>query len=342
MKPWTFSIDIVGTCNLRCPSCPVGNSPNRNPVGLMSIELFAEILDKISENKEIVPKIDLYNWGEPSLHKRLPEFIHEVNKRGWFSNISSNLSVPNIDHLIEVPPSKIRVSVSGFEQSSYGVTHIKGDIKLVKSNWYRLLYLKAKSNANTVIEVAFHLYKDNKRDLLQWASLAQQAGAVLSPVWALYQPLEDLVDLALEGKMSDAYVELKEKMEVDPLAQMALGRKSSPLDCRLRSKQTAINFDGSVALCCGVYDSRKFTVASSFINTDWNDLQNRKYNHEFCKKCFSAGGPGTLSAEAWSGIDSLAISNQTERGADIVASIADGVKLNGKIDYQELFFAKLG
>ena len=23
---WLFDVDIVGRCNLRCPSCPVGNS----------------------------------------------------------------------------------------------------------------------------------------------------------------------------------------------------------------------------------------------------------------------------------------------------------------------------
>ena len=23
---WQFDIDVVGSCNLRCPSCPVGNS----------------------------------------------------------------------------------------------------------------------------------------------------------------------------------------------------------------------------------------------------------------------------------------------------------------------------
>jgi hypothetical protein len=48
-----FDIDIVGTCNLSCPSCPTGNftigdfaAAQKRPTGLMKLELFRAILEK--------------------------------------------------------------------------------------------------------------------------------------------------------------------------------------------------------------------------------------------------------------------------------------------------------
>ena len=46
----SYSVDIVGNCNLRCPSCPVGNIDLKHtrPKGFILKELFYEIADKIA------------------------------------------------------------------------------------------------------------------------------------------------------------------------------------------------------------------------------------------------------------------------------------------------------
>lgn len=43
-----YLIDIVGSCNLKCPSCPVGNYEEQPTKGLMSLETYKRILHKIS------------------------------------------------------------------------------------------------------------------------------------------------------------------------------------------------------------------------------------------------------------------------------------------------------
>ena len=71
-----YYIDIVGSCNLRCPSCPVGNYAAQMPKGLMRLDKYKQIVEKIiAEHPGERIFIDLYNWGEPILHKQLPEII---------------------------------------------------------------------------------------------------------------------------------------------------------------------------------------------------------------------------------------------------------------------------
>jgi hypothetical protein len=73
----SYSIDIVGNCNLRCPSCPVGNIDLKDtrPKGFILKELFYEIADKISrENRDLNPWVSLYDWGGTYTTSRFTSF----------------------------------------------------------------------------------------------------------------------------------------------------------------------------------------------------------------------------------------------------------------------------
>ena len=77
-KLFTYWIEIVGTCNLRCPTCPQGNfldnelSVGRNPTGFMELTLYKQILEKIkADNISDRVEIHLYTWGEPLLHPKV-------------------------------------------------------------------------------------------------------------------------------------------------------------------------------------------------------------------------------------------------------------------------------
>ncbi len=65
---------------------------------------------------------------------------------------------------------------------------------------------------------------------------------------------------------------------------MEIAKNYSLSDCVLRSSQTVINHDGSVALCCGVYDP-VYNIANSFLEVNFNDLQTLKYSNAYCAEC---------------------------------------------------------
>ena len=75
-KALVMCVDVVGTCNLRCPSCPVGNMPKLNASGLMDVGLFRRIVERADRDFG-VRAIFLHNWAE---RRRTPSAPIPVNK----------------------------------------------------------------------------------------------------------------------------------------------------------------------------------------------------------------------------------------------------------------------
>jgi len=96
----SYLIDVTGTCNLRCPSCPVGNFSSVDFIGGMSktkgfmdFNLFKQVILKIKkENTNMLPIINLYNWGEPLIHPNIIEMIEFIKQQGLQPKLSSNLN----------------------------------------------------------------------------------------------------------------------------------------------------------------------------------------------------------------------------------------------------------
>src|ERR1700733_10154144 len=136
-KQYTFYIDVFSHCNLRCPSCLVGNNFGdiaHQPRGLMSAQLLGAILDKAKSECDI-RLIGLYNWTEPLLNPKLPELVREVKSRDLVCSLSSNLNkLPDPERLLAEHPDHFRISLSGFTQPIYEIGHRDGQIEVVKRN----------------------------------------------------------------------------------------------------------------------------------------------------------------------------------------------------------------
>jgi len=192
-------IDLVGTCNLSCPSCPIGNSENNNHKKAISYELMDEITSKAQIDG--VNSIYMYNWTEPLLHNRIGDFVRMIENKGMQSGISSNLNITkNIDEAISANPSFFRISLSGFNQDTYQKGHVGGDIDFVKSNMRLLGELKKRYSSKTLIEVYYHRYLDNISDEAAVRQLSQDLGFRFSSAFATMMPLEKTLAIAEGNK----------------------------------------------------------------------------------------------------------------------------------------------
>lgn len=295
-KLFTYWIDIVGTCNLRCPTCPTGNFKDgdfigdANPTGYMDLDLYKAILGKIGkDNVSDRIEVHLYNWGEPLMHPKAAEFVRATKDAGYYCGISSNLNLDkNLKEVVKAGPDFFRISTSGFYQNTYGRTHRRGDINMVKSNMYRLRHYLDQYGADTFVQVLYHVYRDNADDNLRMmVKLCEDLRYNLNMCWAFFMPVEKGMRY-LAGDVSAEDREIIGRLAIGLDDALAAAQPFKDQDCNLRSVQTSINCDGTVQLCCGTYD-RGYVVAPSFLDIPHDELQAKKYAHSMCGSCMNDG-----------------------------------------------------
>lgn len=285
---YVYTIEVSGTCNLRCPSCPQGNFKQAiHPKGLIDPELFNGILQKIAEESPVdSPEIWLFNWGEPFLHPKLAELVAVVKQSGFSCHLSTNLNRgENLDQLIAAGPDELKISLSGFTQESYAKSHKGGDLSLVKKNMHRLRDLLDSSHMATRVWLCHHLYHSTVGQSAEVKTICDALGFQYQPIQAFYMPLEKLL-LLIEGTITPKDEPILADLLVPPRDTINHIRqhRSGTYDCELRFNQTVINYDGTVALCCGIYDQANM-LGVNFLNQSHREIEALKYRHPFCAQC---------------------------------------------------------
>jgi len=314
-----FHVDILGTCNLTCPSCPVGNSANiKAPTGHMSLELLDKILKKATAECEVTG-FALYNWTEPLLHPKLPDMIRLIRSYEINCLLSANLNlIKNINAVMEANPGGLRITVSGFTQEQYGWTHRDGDIEVVKKNMAEVARAKERSGATTNVTVGFLRYLGNHDDELKMKEYATSLGFGFEPLWAYLMPLEKVLAYAepdsIDVELTHDDRELINRLALPLDRSIEVAKKYKERPCNLRDRQMALNFRGEVMLCCTVYDQGKYKLAN-FLDTPLDELQDVKYRHSMCGSCMKHG-LHVLATYGTKELDEIALANVAKQYPD--------------------------
>lgn len=292
--PLHFYIDVVGTCNLRCPSCPVGNMPERvNERGVMSPELLDRILTKATSECQVT-NVGLFNWTEPLLHPRLDEMVKVVRRHGLPCAVSTNLNINKPGRyrkLLEAAPTILRVSLSGWSQETYGLTHKGGGISNVRKNLEELLNIRDELEAPTRVAVAFQRYLSNLHEEDEIKAFCEARGLLFLPINALMLPLEKL--LAYCGEKSFGTITPEDDKVIANLAlplgpALASAANAGISECKLLEQQVTLNWKGDALLCCAVYDDREYFVGN-YLECSIADMQAIRRQHAMCSPCLRHG-----------------------------------------------------
>lgn len=292
-QKFSFDIDVSGSCNLRCPCCPQGNIRDyRLSHGFMEPELLARIVRKAAAEC-LVTGVNLFNWTEPLLHPRLAELIRVVQDAGIPCHLSSNLNLlPDADAIMAANPASFKISLSGFTQEIYGITHRGGDIERVKKHMTELVEAKKRNNATSRIFVTYHRYRHNLKEEPLMRKFAADLGIDFEPAWALMFPLEKII-ACVDGEAQDFPLTEEDQQLIDRLAlplkkALAIAQKNHSLSCRLRDSQISLDFQGNVMLCCGIFDAGKYTIGN-YMDLPFEKIQMLRQNHSLCKICMHHG-----------------------------------------------------
>lgn len=283
--------------------------------GYMKPEFLDRIVTKALSECHVT-NFALYNWTEPFIHPHLAEMVRVVKSHGVGCDLSTNVNLDKqIEPVVAAGPDQIKISVSGFTQDNYGITHRGGDIELVKNNMALLAEAKKATRSKTRIIVVFHRYLHNQEDELAMRAFAGSLGFDFTTYWAYLMPLEK--NLAFLGR-EDAPTELSEADRglIDRLAlpldrAIEVSRAAPVRACRLRDRQMAINSEGSVMLCCSVFDQSRYKLAP-FLETSHEELQAMKYGHSMCATCMHEG-LHVLMTYGDESLDQLALENVRDK-----------------------------
>lgn len=291
-KEYIFYIDVFSYCNLRCPTCVVGNGfgdIHEWPKGLMPAERLGQILDKAKSECRIA-HVGLYNWTEALLHPDLPALIREVKIRDLYCALSSNLNVlRNPEALLAELPDQFRVSVSGFTQSVYQLGHRAGNIEKVKHNMARLAQAKAATGAHTNIEVFYHRYKHNIAEMAEMERFALSLGFTFRSFLAQIFPVEKIIDIS-RGAVTAEDRSTLELLALPLDRALALTSQTRKASCELFDNMVALDIEGNLMLCCGS-SMAKANVVGNFLTAPLADLQARRRLKTLCGPCLDLGIP---------------------------------------------------
>lgn len=288
-KPMMMYIDVVGSCNLRCPSCPAGTMNMGSSAPPMDIDLFTRVIQKGKKDYGVF-FVGLFNWTEPFLHPQLPELIRIVKREGLLCGLSSNLNVlRNVDDLLNAEPDDLRISLSGFTQEVYGRTHVRGDIEKVKQNMENLSAAqKKRRHKKTVIYVYFHKYLNNLHEMEPMRRQASLLGFDWMENWAYFMPLERVLDLLAGTLPSDQQQFVQKEFALPITEALAEAKPFKDEPCSLLDNQLVIDAKGNVNLCCAVYNTEKNRLGT-FLDMTMEDMQRAKFQHNTCTRCKSQG-----------------------------------------------------
>ena len=286
-------IDIVGACNLSCPSCPMGNSENLNFKKAMQLDMFKQIVDKAKT--EGVNTIYLYNWTEPLIHPKIGEFIEVINAAGLGSGISTNLNLAkNMEKALMAEPSYFRISLSGFYQETYEKGHVGGDIEVVKQNMIALQEIKQRLGLRTRVDVYYHRYLDNIEEESLMREFSERLGFMFTTGYSVMMPLEKtLAIVERDPSVTATDLDTLKRLALPPYDDLVNVIQQFPkMACTLKDDWLVIDCNGNTVLCCTIFNQTEYQVGK-YLDMPLAELMGRKSTQkncvDMCNRCAKKG-----------------------------------------------------
>lgn len=230
--PYTATIDVTNSCNLRCPGCPTGAGIVGRPKQMLDLGRLERFLDETGKYLLIA---NLFNWGETLLHPHAAQIVEMVHRRRIFTSISSNLNIRDfgvIERVCDAGLDYLLISADGATAESYARYRVRGDFALVKENVRRIVdYRRRKNRLRPILEWQILSFNYLEEELDTAAALAQELGVD----W-----------FRVKGPTTPERLQPRK-------GQLAGGFYGGRSACDLLWHNVTLQADGGVAPCCNLY-----------------------------------------------------------------------------------------
>jgi radical SAM protein with 4Fe4S-binding SPASM domain len=176
-NPFSISIEPTTSCNLRCPECPSGLRQFSRNTGMLTLELYQNIVDQL---KDHLVYMILYFQGEPYLNPQFFEFVRYARKNKIYTATSTNghyLTDENAKKTIESGLNRLIISLDGIGQEEYASYRTGGRYDKVVEGIKNMVKLKKELKSSTPqIIVQFIVFRSNEHQLDQVKKLCKVWG----------------------------------------------------------------------------------------------------------------------------------------------------------------------
>ncbi|MBM3836649.1 MAG: radical SAM protein [Verrucomicrobia bacterium] len=299
--PFSIMIDPANACNFRCSFCPTGDfdllRSVQRPKGVMSWDLFCKIIDDVSGFDDKVKVLWLHKDGEPFLNKSLGKMIAYAKDKGIAESIRTvtNGSLLTTDRAVEVIEAGLdyikisieHVSDTGYKEVTQTATKYESILQNVRSLYLEKIRKSVKLRVYVKI-LDIGLSQEEKQKFLNDFS-------------------EYCDEINIEEMMGWSKSNVKDfTLGQEPKTGMcgASPLKKNRIACPEPFKGIAINFDGSVSVCCVdwshgtvVGNASKESVVDIWqgehlLNFRLKHLTGKRHDIDACRNCqFMLGLP---------------------------------------------------
>jgi hypothetical protein len=268
-------------CNLRCPACPTGLRLNLRPAARIDPALFHAMIDEVGD---YLFALHMYNWGEPLLFPQTPDLIRYAKTRDMAITLSSNLSLPlgddMIERLVRSGLDRLVVSLDGAMPDTYRFYRRQGNFDRVRENMQRLQAAKTRLDCSTPeIVWQFLVFRHNEHEIDIARAEYRAWGADTLVIAGAHMPPND-------PNFSPSTLPAYNLYHPDHAYQQG-ARRAFRGACSWLYGGVVLNPDGNVSPCCGVPaandDFGVYDPASGF-HAVWNGERYRRARRLFRRR----------------------------------------------------------
>lgn len=249
IRPRQIRVEASSFCQLRCPSCPTGTGELRTShigSGLLAPADFERLLAQAP----YVRAVELSNWGEVFLNKRLPDLLKIAFERGVQISLSNGVNLNTVSEralraVVQYGVRHITVSIDGASQSTYVQYRVGGNFEQVIENVKTINRLKREARSEFPrLSWQFVVFGHNEHELPVARAMAEELGMtfVAKLSWdESFSPVRNKAFVIEAGGLAAA-------SRSDYLAQT--NQSYARGLCLQLWQKPQIDFDGKVLGCC--------------------------------------------------------------------------------------------
>jgi len=216
----------------------------------MDYDLFCKIIDKV---KFFSPRIQLYKWGESLLHPRIADMFEYCNMYDLCTELSSNLSLRNIDDKLEAMVKyRLRhliVSFDGITQEDYSRYRVGGDLNTVIRNMQYIQEMKRKYNSpypKISLQFLKNKFTKNQIQIIEKKYLQ----------WGADDYFVDDMTVIFKDRNKEYFQDWFEDKDINERRFLDVGPDMLGKICPFLYNIMTIEQDGSIPACCFCTDPK--------------------------------------------------------------------------------------